>query len=206
LDRLTVAYLIVVVSSLVFVLRASIDVWFPFVDQATHTTWFPFLPPLVGSLFGVFVANWLEHRRARTEREKESREKEERTRCERSACLASIRTELEQNMIHLKELTPDKVILQHNEHLVGTEKVQTDTWESCINSGKTMLLRPEQRGDIGAVYRLLQDYNEKVSRSVMGVLPPLDYGERIELAEEIIKVLSKSQWTSDWSKNAEHAS
>jgi len=98
-------------------------------------------------------------------------------------------------MIHLNQLTPEKVNLQRHAHLVGSEKVQTDTWDSCINSGKTILLRPEERGDIGAVYRLLRDYNEKVSRSVMGIFPPLDYGERTQLAHEIDELLSKSYWT-----------
>jgi hypothetical protein len=187
--RLTIALVVILISELTILALAFIDTLYPvYYYRVTKSTLFPILPQLVGTgLVALFVGLYLQQ----AGRQKDKREREEEKQRERAALLASIRAELEQNMNHLIELTPAKVNLQRHAHLVGSEKVQTDTWDSCISSGKTILLRPEEMGDMGTVYRLLRDYNEKVS----DILPPLDYGERTQLAHEIDELLSKSYWT-----------
>jgi hypothetical protein len=167
-DRLTVTYLVVLGSFVVFALCASVSWWFPFVDQATHSTWFPFLPPLIGSLVGVFAANRLEQRRARAEKEEEKREKEDEKRREKDALLANIRTELDQNMaLMMRLLDPVKLhFIRMGEMLSETgeplsERLYTETWDSCFYSGQTALLGFEEKRKIAPVYHSLQDYNAR---------------------------------------------
>jgi len=158
--RLTVVLLVILISELTIVGMSFLDKLYPQYYRVTQSTLFAFLPPLFGSLVGVFVANRLEHRRARDEKQKEKRETEEEKRRQREALLANIRAELDQNMILIADLfDPVKVGFIRRGDLPLSERLLTETWDSCIYSGQTALLGSEVRGRIAAVYHLLGDYN-----------------------------------------------
>jgi len=164
MDRLTVAFLVIlcVLSGFTTVAWGSSDQGFPIIQRISQSILFAFLPPLVGSLVGVFVANRLEHRRARAERQKEQREKEDEKRRDRDVLLTNIRGELGQSMILIMSLLdPVKLHFIRSGEWPLSERFHTETWDSCIYSGQTALLGFKERCKIALVYQLIGDYNKR---------------------------------------------
>ena len=65
-------------------------------------------------------------------------------------------------MIHTMNLiSPTHRFFIRRGDVAESEKVQTETWDSCVYSGQATLLGFEERGKIAPVYHLLHDYNEK---------------------------------------------
>jgi len=157
--RFTVALVVILISELTILGLTLTDLWYPlWYYRVTQSTLFPFLPPLVGGLVVLFVRYYLQ----RAGQQKEKREREEEKRRERDALLANIRAELDQNMILIADLfNPVKVGFIRRGDLSLSERLRTQTWDSCINSGQVALLGFEERREIADVYDLIGDYNKR---------------------------------------------